>query len=144
MADESTQSITISAEPAAVLAVVADFDHYPEWADGIRSAEVLERAPDGRAKEVRFALDAGVVKDDYVLAYDWAPDGSRVDWRLVKGQLQRSQRGSYELRPVPGGTEVVYTLAVDLAMPMLGLLKRKAEKMIMDTALRKLKARVEG
>ncbi|MFL6137493.1 MAG: SRPBCC family protein [Frankiaceae bacterium] len=144
MADESSQSITIAAQPGEVMAVVADFDSYPEWADGIRTAEVLERHPDGRARQVRFVIDAGVVKDDYVLEYDWAADGSRVDWHLVKGQLQRSQRGSYQLHGAGGGTEVVYALSVDLAMPMLGMLKRKAERVIMDTALRKLKARVEG
>jgi uncharacterized membrane protein len=151
MADESTQSITIAADAEAVMAVIADFAAYPEWADGVRSAEVVETYDDGAARQVRFVLDAGVVKDDYVLEYEWAPDGTRVDWHLVKGQLQRSQRGAYDLRPAggdpsgatSGGTEVVYTLAVDLAVPMLGMLKRKAEKMIMDTALRKLKERVE-
>jgi hypothetical protein len=47
---------------------------------------------------------------------------------------------------VPKGpaTEVTYALAVDLVMPMLGMLKRKAEKVIMDTALKELKKRVEG
>jgi hypothetical protein len=144
MPDSSTQSITISAEPSAVMAVIADFPAYPEWADGVRSCEVVDRYDDGSARQVRFQLDAGVVKDDYVLEYAWAPDGTRVDWHLVKGQMQRSQRGTYDLRSAGGGTEVVYTLSVDLAVPMLRVLKRKAEKMIMDTALRKLKARVEG
>ena len=144
MADESTQAITVAAAPDEIMAVVADFARYPEWADGVRSAEVVEAHPDGRAKQVRFVIDAGVVKDDYVLEYDWATDGTRVDWHLVKGQLQRAQRGSYQLRPADGRTEVVYTLSVDLAMPMLGMLKRKAERVIMDTALKKLKTRVEG
>jgi hypothetical protein len=39
---------------------------------------------------------------------------------------------------------VTYRLAVDLTIPMLGMLKRKAEKVIVDTALRELKKRVEG
>ena len=38
---------------------------------------------------------------------------------------------------------MTYTLAVDLAIPMLGLLKRKAERIVMDTALKELKKRVE-
>jgi hypothetical protein len=126
------------------MAVVADFDSYPEWADGIRSVDVLDTHADGRARQVRFVIDAGVVKDDYVLEYDWAGDDTRVDWHLVKGQLQRAQRGSYQLRPVVGGTEVRYTLSVDLAMPMLGMLKRKAERVVMDTALKELKKRVES
>ncbi|MDQ6937680.1 MAG: cyclase, partial [Actinomycetota bacterium] len=66
-----------------------------------------------------------------------------VRWALVKGTMQKSQRGSYTLVPSAGGTEVTYALAVDLAIPMLGMLKRKAEKVIMDTALKELKKRVE-
>ncbi len=41
-------------------------------------------------------------------------------------------------------TQVTYRLAVDINMPMLGMFKRKAEKVIMDTALKELKKRVEG
>ncbi len=143
MPDESTQSIVIDAAPEQIMAVIADFPAYPEWAAAIKAAEVLSEGPDGRAEQVRFELDAGVVKDQYVLAYDWAPDGLSVHWELVKGQIQKAQRGSYVLEPSDGSTTVTYHLAVDLAIPMLGMLKRKAEKVIMDTALKELKRRVE-
>ena len=144
MADESTQSIVIDAPPGQIMAVIADFPAYPEWAGFVKSCEVLETGPDGRARRVRFLLDAGVVKDDYVLDYDWADDDSRVDWQLVSGQMQKAQTGSYELLPHGDSTEVTYTLAVDLSIPMLGMFKRKAEKMIMDSALKDLKKRVES
>ena len=39
---------------------------------------------------------------------------------------------------------MTYSLAVDLAIPMIGMFRRKAEKMIMDTALKELKRRVEA
>jgi hypothetical protein len=143
MADQSTQSIVVDAPPAAIMAVIADFPAYPKWAASVKSAEVVAAGPDGRAEQVRFVLDAGVVKDDYVLAYEWSGD-ERVDWRLVRGQVQKSQQGSYVLTPRGGSTEVTYQLTVDLAIPMLGMFKRKAEKVIMDTALKELKKRVEG
>jgi uncharacterized membrane protein len=143
MADQSTQSIVIDASPAEVMAVIADFPAYPEWAASVKSAEVVATGPDGRAEQVHFTLDAGVVKDDYVLAYEWRDD-ERVDWELVRGQVQKSQRGSYVLVPRGPSTEVTYHLAVDLAIPMLGMFKRKAEKVIMDTALKELKKRVES
>ncbi len=142
MADESTQSITINAAPEQVMAVIADFAAYPEWAQSVKSAQVTVPGPDGRAKQVAFKIDAGVIRDDYELAYVWQDD--KVSWTLVKGQMQKSQRGSYTLRQVGDATtEVTYNLAVDLAMPMLGMLKRKAEKVVMDTALKELKKRVE-
>ncbi|MEY7971873.1 SRPBCC family protein [Saccharomonospora xinjiangensis] len=145
MAEQSTQSIEIEAAPAAIMAVIADLPAYPEWAKAVRETEVLATDDEGRAAEVRFTLDSGPVKDVYTLAYDWADDGLSVSWHLVKGQMQKAQRGRYLLEPVgPERTRVTYTLSVELALPMIGLLRRKAEKMIMDTALRELKRRVEG
>jgi carbon monoxide dehydrogenase subunit G len=126
-----------------VLAVIADIESYPEWTGQIKSASVVETGPDGRAAQARFVMDAGVLKDEYVLAYDWNDSG--VSWELVgKSAVQKSQKGSYSLSPKGSGTEVTYHLAVDIAMPMLGMFKRKAEKMIMDSALKELKKRVES
>ncbi len=142
MADLASSTITISAPPEQVLAVIADIDRYPEWTGQIRSAEVLEQDGDGRPRRARFVMDAGVLKDEYELQYAWNPTG--VSWELVgKSTVQKSQVGSYALAPQGGATEVTYALAVDIAMPMLGMLKRKAEKMIMDSALKELKKRVE-
>jgi hypothetical protein len=142
--DESTQSITIDADPAEVMAVIADFPNYPVWTGSVKQAEVLETGPDGRARRVSFVLDAGILRDQYELVYDW--EGQlRVEWRLTQGQMMRAQHGSYTLRSEgPGRTHVTYSLTVDLSIPMLGLLKRKAERVVMDTALKELKRRVEG
>jgi ribosome-associated toxin RatA of RatAB toxin-antitoxin module len=144
MADESTQSIVVDAPPVAIMAVIADFPAYPEWANAVKKTEVLATNEDGSADQVRFTLDAGPFKDVYTLAYDWAADGLSVSWNLVKGQMQRSQKGTYRLAPKGERTEVTYTLSVQLVVPMIGLFRRKAEKVIMDTALKELKRRVEG
>jgi hypothetical protein len=144
MADESTQSIVVAAPPEKIMAVIADFPAYPEWAKAVKQTEVLETGADGNAEQVRFTLDAGPFKDVYTLAYDWAPDGLSVTWTLVKGQMQRAQNGSYRLSPEEGETRVTYTLSVQLAVPMIGLFRRKAEKMIMDIALKELKRRAEA
>jgi ribosome-associated toxin RatA of RatAB toxin-antitoxin module len=144
MADESTQSIVIDAEPERIMAVIADFAAYPEWTNAVKETEVVSQGDDGRAEQVRFTLDAGPIKDVYTLAYEWYPDDKGVSWTLVKGQMQRSQQGSYALEPEGGKTKVTYTLSVQLAIPLLGLLRRKAEKVIMDTALKELKRRVES
>jgi ribosome-associated toxin RatA of RatAB toxin-antitoxin module len=144
MADQSTQSITVAAPPADVMAVIADFPSYPEWVAAAKQVDVLESGPDGRGRRVHFVLDAGAVKDDYVLQYTW--DGDRqVSWQLVQGQMQKRQEGSYTLvETAPGSTEVTYAIAIDLSIPMLGMIKRKAEKVILDTALKELKKRVES
>jgi ribosome-associated toxin RatA of RatAB toxin-antitoxin module len=146
MADSSTQSIVIAAPPERVAEVITDFANYPRWASAIRQAEVVEEYEDGYASRVRFTIDAGVVKDSYVLEYAYAEDLSRIEWTLAEpSQVQKAQQGSYDLESNPdGGCTVTYTLAVELSIPMLGMFKRKAEKIIMDTALKELKKQVEA
>ncbi len=141
VADLTSASIDIAAPPNEVMAVIADFGHYPEWVDSMKSAEVLTSAG-GHPKTVRMVLDHALVKDDYVLAYDWQP--AKVSWKLEKGSLLKAMDGSYELTPKGSGTTVTYTLRVDVNMPMIGMFKRKAEKTIIDGALKGLKKRVEG
>ena len=143
MADQTSSSITIAASPAKVMDVIADFPAYPEWAQGMRKAEVRESLPSGRAKDVYFEIDASPIKDSYTLTYDWQGDES-VTWSLVSGKMLRKLDGSYLLRPSGAGTEVTYKLAAELGIPMIGMLKRKAEKVIIDTALKGLKKRVES
>ena len=143
MADQSTQSIVVDAPAGDVMAVIADFPAYPQWVAAAKQVEVVETGPDGRATRVHFVLDAGAVKDDYVLDYTW-DDDRRVSWTLVRGQMQKSQEGSYTLEESGGSTTVTYSITIDLSIPMLGLIKRKAEKVILDTALKELKKRVEG
>jgi carbon monoxide dehydrogenase subunit G len=142
MADKTTSSIVIGVPRKDVMAVIADFEAYPEWATGIRNAEVLS-LNDGRASAVRFTLDAGVIKDSYVLDYDWNDD-ARVRWHLAEaGSVISEMTGGYELAGNGDGTEVTYDLAVGIKVPMIGMLKRRAEKTIIDTALKGLKSRAE-
>ena len=97
MPDESTQSIVIDADPSQIMAVIADFANYPLWTGSVKQARVVEEGPDGRARRVAFNLDAGIVRDQYELAYVWTGD-ELVEWDLVEGQMMRAQHGSYRLR----------------------------------------------
>jgi len=148
MADRTESSIDIAATPGEVLDVIADFDSYPEWATEVKKVSVLTEEGDGWADQVQFTLDAGAIKDTYVLDYEWDvhEDGTGVvSWSLVEATVLKAMNGSYTLAAQGGeGTTVTYRLAVDVKIPMLGMLKRKAEKVIIDTALKELKKRVEG
>ncbi len=140
------QSIVIDAPPDKVAAVICDFPRYPEWVSAMKSLAVVEEYEDGYASQVSFVIDAGVVTDEYTLQYEYAEDLTRIEWSLVApSKMQKLQDGSYDIAGNDDGTSTVtYTLAVELVIGMLGMFKRKAEKMIMDTALKDLKRRVES
>jgi len=144
MADQTTSSIVIAAGAPAIMTVIADFDSYPAWAHGVKKADVVEPGPGGRPKQVHFELDVAPIKDSYTLSYVWTGDASVV-WTLADGKMLKSMDGAYELDARGDGTtEVTYRLAVDISIPIIGMLKRKAEKVIIDSALRELKKRVES
>src|SRR5229473_2633377 len=118
MADKTSSTMTIEAPRPVVMAVIADFAAYPQWATGVRSAEVLQAGQDGRAEQVR--------------------------WDLVqRGTAISEMSGAYRLDESGTATMVTYELAVSLAIPMIGMLKRRAEKTIIDTAMKGLRSRVQ-
>ena len=139
MADQASSSITIDAPPDQVLAVIRDVEAYPEWTGAISKASVVEPGP----AKVTFVANQSGLADEYTLAYDWKADG--VSWTLVApSKMMKSQQGSYLLSPQGDGTKVTYLLSVDMKVPMIGMMKRRIEKMIIDTALNGLKKRVES
>lgn len=146
MAESTESSASVAAPPADVLAVIADLESYPEWAGGVKEVEVLASRA-GRPARARFVVDNGPIKDTYVLDYTWkvAKAGTgTVSWTLVEADIIKKLDGSYEVAASGDGSTVTYRLGVDVRIPMLGMLKRKAEKVIIDTALKELTKRVEG
>lgn len=140
----TASDIVIDAPPAAIMDVIADFESYPDWATGVRTADVVSTSA-GRADQVHFVLDAAPIRDEYDLSYIWDGDAA-VSWSLATaGSMLTSMDGAYLLAPTDdGATRVTYQLAVDVSVPLLGMLKRKAEKVIIDTALKGLKKQVEA
>jgi carbon monoxide dehydrogenase subunit G len=144
MADRTEGSTDIAATPAEVMAVITDYEAYPEWATGVKVARILERDGKGRATSVAFEISQSGVGAKYTLAYTYAGRGRRLSWTTVEASgVVKDVEGEYVLESADGGTRVTYRTTVDLAIPMMGFMKRQAEKMIISTALDGLKARVE-
>ncbi|MFC5382267.1 SRPBCC family protein [Aquipuribacter nitratireducens] len=148
MAERTESTITIEAPPADVVRVVADLEAYPEWAGGITAVEVLDTDEEGRPSEARLTMANGPVRDTLHVRYEWAlttAGTGTVSWSLVEpGSVTSQMDGAYVLVAAGDGTQVTYRLEVDVTVRLPGLLRRRAEKMITDTALKDLRGRVEG
>ena len=144
MADQTTQRMRIDAPLDRIWEVLTDFERYPEWARDLKEATVLQRDDEGRATMVRFRAAAMGRSTTYTLAYDWDDAPNRLPWKLVSGDIQRVLDGAYEFDETDGGTDVTYHLRVELAVPLPGFVKRRAEARIVGTALRELRHHVAG
>ena len=146
MIEEMTMTTVVAAAPEACHAVVSDIERYPEWATDIELATVHERDDEGRVARASFRVAALGRSATYTLAYDHSAAPRRISWRLVEGDIIKHLDGMYEFNPAsePDRTEVVYQLALELAVPLPGFVKRRAERRIAHTALADFAARLEA
>jgi ribosome-associated toxin RatA of RatAB toxin-antitoxin module len=144
MAERAEGTTEVHATPAEVMAVVADFEAYPEWVGNLEGVEVLARDRRGRGTRVAFRLRTPVGDQAYTLAYRYQPRDAGVTWTYVEGTLD-DLAGSYTVEPTGDGTtEVTYRLEVAIGVPLPGLVKRQAARQIVRSALADLKRRVES
>lgn len=143
MAESAHERITVNAAPDEVYGVAIDFGNYPRWAKDVKSAQVLSTDEDGRGLQVEYRAAAMGRSMRYVLEYDYsdAPDAFR--WQLLEGDMLRRLDGQYAFAADGDSTRVTYDLAVELAIPLPGLIKRRASGLIMGNALRELKNECE-
>jgi ribosome-associated toxin RatA of RatAB toxin-antitoxin module len=144
MAERAEGTTEVFATPSEVMAVVSDFEAYPEWVGNLEEVEVLARDRRGRGTRVAFRLRTPMGDQAYTLAYRYQPRDAGVTWTYVEGTLD-DLAGSYALEPTGDGTtEVTYRLEVAIGVPLPGLVKRQAAKQIVRSALADLKRRVES
>jgi carbon monoxide dehydrogenase subunit G len=145
MAEGTEGSTEIEAEPATIMEAITDFESYPDWVDGIRSAEVRERDEEGRAIRVAYEFSAMGFDAAYTLVYRYEKDGRAVRWTTEEASgAVKDIEGEYRLDPLNGDTEVTYRLSVQLGVSLPVFLKRRADRKAIMTALEGLKNRVEG
>lgn len=141
MGQRVTDATTIAAPADTVFDIIVDLEAYPDWVEGMQSAEVLSRDDEGRPEQARFSVDARVAEVTYTLGYRY--DGYDVHWNLVEGETVSQLDGSYELHEHDDGTDVRYTIEADIDMPVPGFLKKRAARTILDQGLRGLRERAE-
>lgn len=147
MADETHGEIEINSDPQTIMDVIADLPAYGEWAEGVNSIEVLTEDANGRPETALFDFASGPIKDKFSLEYDWSNEESDgyVTWTLIEGQVLKKEDGKYTVVEIEDGkSRVLYDLMVDISIPLPGMIKRKAEKKMVETALKGLKKRVES
>ena len=144
MADQASERIRIDAPADRCFDVAIDFESYPEWAKDVKSAVILEEDDEGRGKKVEFRAAALGRSVRYVLEYDYTEAPDAFSWSFVEGDMLRRLDGSYRFEgESDGSTRVHYELTVEIAVPLPGLIKRRAASLIMGSALKELKAQVD-
>ena len=144
MTDTASERIKVEAPADRCYDVAIDFESYPEWLRDVKEAKILDVDGEGRGLRVEFRAAALGKSIRYVLEYDYSDAPGSFSWKFVEGDMLRRLDGTYRFEPEGAATRVFYDLAVELAMPLPGLVKRRAAGLIMGSALKELKKQVEA
>ena len=141
MAVRASREVVFDAPPEAILDVLADIDSVPSWSALHKSAEVLDRHPDGRPHHVRATLKIMGITDKEVLEYHW---GDRwMVWDSSETTAQRGLHGEYNLTPEgEDRTRVRFDIILELGAPVPAFLIKRAKKQVLDVATESLRERV--
>jgi uncharacterized membrane protein len=144
MTETASERIRVEAPADRCFDVAIDFESYPEWAKDVKSARILETDGEGRGTKVEYRAAALGRSVRYVLQYDYAEAPDAFSWQFVEGDMLRRLDGTYRFEPEgDASTRVHYDLAVEVGVPLPGILKRRAASLIMGNALKELKKQVE-
>ncbi len=151
-----TGTATMSASADQIAAWVGAVHTYTDWQHNCEEARVLPQSDGSRLTYNRIGSPWPVSDRDVVLRSTRtnSTDGSiRIEFRstedanlAVPSGVVRMPRlvGSYDLTPVEGGTQVVYTVDSDPGGSLPAWLVRQASKDLPYMTLRKLQERAEA
>ncbi len=139
---QQTFTTTIEAPADLCYAAIGDFEAYPSWSSPITHIAVLDRYPDGQARQVQFAVDMKVGTVRYVLEYTWHPP-ARLTWKMVEGDLADIE-GSYEFE-ADGSKRTTATCsqAISLGFWVPSLILRPIEQTALRQSVLEFKAEAE-
>jgi ribosome-associated toxin RatA of RatAB toxin-antitoxin module len=113
MGDKVSTTSVISASPEAVRAAILDLEGYPQWQREMKKVTVVAKDDNGRPKTVTFDIAVAGQTAAYTLEYTYPADNA-ISSRLTEGSLITKQDQDYVLTEVPGGTQLDYSLDIDI------------------------------
>jgi uncharacterized membrane protein len=141
VAIRASREVVFDSPPEPILDVLADIDAMTSWSALHKSAEVLDRHPDGKPHHVKATLKIMGITDKEVLEYHW---GDRwMVWDSSETAVQRGQHVEYNLTPEGDDrTRVRFDVILELAAPVPAFLIKRAKKQVLDVATESLRERV--
>ncbi|MDP2599709.1 MAG: SRPBCC family protein [Deltaproteobacteria bacterium] len=136
-----SQKILIKAPIETVFNSIVDFANYPKFLPEIKSAKIDRR----KDREIEVSFKINLIKEiNYTLKVELDPP-SGVYWKLKKGDLMKSNEGSWELKAKGDTvTEAVYSIDVTFGLWVPNAITEALVAKNLPQTLKRFKKRAEG
>lgn len=124
-----SKTIEVAAPAAAIMAIVADFEAYPEWNEEVTGAWVLARYQDGRPSQLRLDTKVQGMEGTYIQAV-YYPGENQIQTVMQQGNLFSKQEQLFTAVEI--GASTLLTVDMDVEVSMAGVPAMMVKKVAND------------
>ena len=138
-----SKTVEVDAQAPAIMAIVADFEAYPQWHSEMKGVWVLARYDDGRPSQLRLDADLNGFAATYIQAV-YYPSANQIQTVMQQGDLFSKQEQLFSVVEMGPKTLLTVDMDVETTMPVLAMMVKKMAGDALDNLADRLKERAEG
>jgi ribosome-associated toxin RatA of RatAB toxin-antitoxin module len=137
-----SKTVEVAASAEKIMAIVADFEKYPEWNEEIKGCWVLARYDDGRPSQLRLDVTVQGQSGTFITAV-YYPNEHQIYTVLQQGEFFEKQEQKFSVVPVGATSLLTVDLEVETKLPIPAMMVKKAIGDTLDYLANNLKTRAE-
>lgn len=141
-----SKTVEVDADDASIMSIVADFERYPEWNEGVKGVWVLARYDDGRPSQLRLDMEVQGFAGTYIQAV-YYPGPNQIQTVMQQGDLFSKQEQLFSVVALGAGEGASSLLTVDIdvetSAPVPAPMVKMLANNVLDQLAENLKARSE-
>ncbi|SOX51638.1 cyclase [Mycobacterium ahvazicum] len=137
-----SKTVEVETNAAAIMAIVADFERYPEWSDGAKGCWVLARYDDGRPSQIRLDAAYQGFEGVFIQAI-YYPGPNQIQTVLQQGELFKKQEQLFSVVETGASSLLTVDIDVEPSMPVPAPMVKMMLNNVLDHLAENLKKRAE-
>jgi ribosome-associated toxin RatA of RatAB toxin-antitoxin module len=137
-----SKTVEVTASAASILAIVADFESYPQWNSEIKGLWVLARYDDGRPSQLRLDAKYEAIEDSLIQAV-YYPSPNQIQTVMQQGNLFKKQEQLFNVVDMGATSLLTVDMDVEPAMPIPAPMVKTMADNVLDYLAENLKKRAE-
>jgi ribosome-associated toxin RatA of RatAB toxin-antitoxin module len=138
-----SKTVEVEAPAETIMAIVADFESYPQWNEEIKGCWILARYDDGRPSQLRLDASVNGYDSSYIQAV-YYPGDSQIQTVMQQGDLFSKQEQLFSAVAMGPTTLLTVDLDVEVSMPVPAMMVKKMVNDALEHLADNLKKRAEA
>ncbi len=138
-----SKTVEVSAPADKIMAIVADFEAYPQWNEEITGCWVLARYDDGRPSQLRLDAAVAGMQGSYIQAV-YYPSDMQIQTVMQQGDMFSKQDQLFSVVATGDSSLLTVDLDVEVTLPVPAVMLKKLIGDALDHLAGQLKKRAES